>query len=146
MPRFVVQHHQSRNPHYDFRLERDGLFKSWAVPKGLPDQAGVRHLALQVDDHSIAFGAFEGDIPPGEYGAGTITIWDQGTYDLYEWREDLVVFTLHGVRSQGTYNLVQFRHKGDREWLLFKRSVRELTNSESGSEPESAPQCLHCID
>jgi bifunctional non-homologous end joining protein LigD len=84
MPAFVIQKHEARTLHYDLRLEKDGVFKSWAVPKGLPEQAGIRRLAVQVEDHSLEFGDFEGEIPAGQYGAGTIEIWDRGSFELHE--------------------------------------------------------------
>lgn len=118
--RFVIQRHDARTLHYDFRLERDGVFKSWAVPKGLPEEPGIRRLAIQVEDHSLAFGEFEGTIPEGQYGAGTVEIWDRGTYDLEEWSSQRLVFVLHGQRYRGQYCLLRFRRKGEREWLLFK--------------------------
>jgi len=121
--RFVVQRHQARSLHFDFRLEKDGVFKSWAVPKGIPESVGPRHLAIQVPDHALEFGGFEGVIPKGEYGAGSIELWDHGTYELHEWRDDQIIFTLAGDRLKGTYNLIRFRHGGDREWLIFKRRV-----------------------
>jgi len=120
--RFVVQRHESRTPHYDLRLERDGVFKSWAVPKGVPEVPGVQRLAIQVEDHPLAFGDFEGTIPEGEYGAGEITIWDQGTCTIIEWTDHDVRFTLNGTRLQGEYLLVRFPRKGPREWLLRKVS------------------------
>lgn len=124
--RFVVQKHAARNLHYDFRLEMDGVFKSWAVPKGLPERLGERRLAIQVEDHTLAFGDFEGVIPEGEYGAGIVEVWDGGTYQLHELQDDRIVFTLCGERLNGTYNLVRFRHGGDREWLIFmKRSTAD---------------------
>ena len=119
--RFVIQKHNSRNLHFNFRLEKDGVLNSWAVPKGLPEKHGVRRLAIQVEDHTLDFGEFEGVIPEGEYGAGTVEIWDRGTYELHEWHDDRIVFTLSGERLNGTYDLVRFRHGGDREWLIFKK-------------------------
>lgn len=119
--RFVVQRHEARSLHFDFRLERDGVFKSWVIPKGLPERQGVRRLAIQVEDHPLDFGNFEGVIPEGEYGAGTVEIWDRGGYEPYEWDDDRIVFTLFGQRLNGTYSLVRFRHGGDREWLIFKK-------------------------
>lgn len=102
---FVVQRHHARSRHFDFRLERDGVFKSWAVPKGVPELQGVRRLAIQVEDHSLEFGDFEGVIPEGEYGSGSVEIWDRGVYELHEWYDDRIVFTLFGERLKGTYKL-----------------------------------------
>ena len=119
--RFVVQKHRARTLHYDFRLERDGVFKSWAVPKGIPETIGTRRLAVQVPDHPLEYGSFEGTIPEGEYGAGTVEIWDEGTYDLLEWSDDTIGFILHGQRFDGTYSLIRFDRKGPRDWLLFRR-------------------------
>ena len=120
--RFVVQEHRARTLHYDFRLEKHGVFKSWAVPKGIPEAAGVRCLAVQVPDHPLEWGSFEGTIPEGRYGAGTVEIWDEGTYELLEWADEAIAFVLHGRRLHGTYSLVRFRRKGPRDWLLFRRS------------------------
>jgi bifunctional non-homologous end joining protein LigD len=119
-PRFVIQKHQARTLHYDFRLEKDGVFKSWAVPKGIPQRPGTRRLAIQVEDHSLEYGDFQGTIPPGEYGAGIVEIWDRGTYEAHEWTDDKIVFTLAGTRLQGKYCLVRYRSKGEQNWLLFK--------------------------
>ena len=119
--RFVVQKHQARTLHYDFRLERDGVFKSWAMPKGIPETIGTRRLAVQVPDHPLDYGSFEGTIPEGEYGAGTVEIWDEGTYELLEWSGDAIGLILHGHRLQGTYSLIRFDRKGPRDWLLFRR-------------------------
>jgi bifunctional non-homologous end joining protein LigD len=119
--RFVVQKHRARTLHYDFRLEKDGVFKSWAVPKGIPVEIGPRHLAVQVPDHPMEYGSFEGTIPEGQYGAGTVEIWDEGTYDLHKWSEEAVDFFLHGQRLQGTYSLIRFQRKGPRDWLVFRR-------------------------
>jgi bifunctional non-homologous end joining protein LigD len=120
MPRFMIQRHEARTLHYDFRLERDGVFNSWAVPKGVPEEPGTCRLALAVDDHSLAFGDFEGEIPAGQYGAGTVAIWDRGTYELQEWADDRIAFTLQGGRLQGRYRMIRFRRKGEREWLLWR--------------------------
>ena len=119
-PRFVIQDHHARTHHFDFRLERDGVLKSWAVPKGVPEVPGEKHLAIEVADHPIDYGAFEGTIPPGEYGAGTVRIWDSGTYNLHDWTPDKITFSLHGNRVAGNYNLIRFNRAGEHSWLLVK--------------------------
>ena len=121
---FVVQEHHARTHHFDFRLEKDGVFKSWAVPKGLPDGVGVRRLAIQVDDHALEFGTFEGTIPQGKYGAGEIHVWDAGTYDLVEWADDRIRVKLHGSRANGLFEIFKFRHGKEREWLIVLRSIK----------------------
>jgi bifunctional non-homologous end joining protein LigD len=116
-PSFVIQEHHARSLHWDFRLERDGVLVSWAVPKGLPMDRGVNHLAVHVEDHPIEYGSFAGTIPEHEYGAGTVTIWDRGSYECTEWTDDSVKVTLHGKRVQGRYGL--FRTDGD-NWMIHR--------------------------
>jgi len=117
---FVVQEHHATHLHYDFRLERDGVLKSWAVPKGVPETPAQKHLAVAVEDHPLEYGKFEGEIPKGEYGAGTVSIWDSGTYDTKHWDDDKIEVTLHGRRLNGPYVLVKFHRAGRNEWLLFR--------------------------
>jgi bifunctional non-homologous end joining protein LigD len=93
---FVIQEHHARRLHYDFRLERDGVLVSWAVPKGVPESVTENHLAVHTEDHPLEYGTFEGRIPAGEYGGGEVTIWDAGTYELEKWRDSEVIVTLHG--------------------------------------------------
>ena len=131
--RFVVQRHDARTLHYDFRLERDGVFVSWEVPKGLPEEAGVQRLAIQVPDHALEFGDFEGTIPAGEYGAGPIEIWDRGSYELQEWSDERIVIVLHGQRYSGRYVLIRFRRKGEREWLLARRDAPQQSGLDLSS-------------
>jgi bifunctional non-homologous end joining protein LigD len=122
-PRFVVQRHDARRLHYDLRLERDGTLASWAVPKGIPLRRGQRHLAVHVEDHPLEYADFEGVIPAGQYGAGTVEIWDRGTYELVEEKRDGgLTFRLHGERLQGAWTLVPAKLDGDpRNWLLLRK-------------------------
>lgn len=122
MSLYVVQEHRARSHHFDLRLERDGVLKSWALPKGMPLEPGIRRLAIEVEDHALEFGSFEGRIPEGEYGAGTIEIWDRGEFDAIEWTADTIVVEIRAGRVSGRYALVRFAKGGDNAWLLFKRS------------------------
>jgi bifunctional non-homologous end joining protein LigD len=123
-PTFVIQRHDARRLHYDLRLERDGALASWAVPKGMPLKPGEQHLAVHVEDHPLEYGSFEGDIPPGQYGAGRVDIWDRGTYELLEEkRNGGLTFRLHGERLRGVWTLVAAKLSGDaKNWLLIRRS------------------------
>lgn len=98
---FVIQEHHARRLHYDLRLEREGVLVSWAVPKGVPADPGRNHLAVQTEDHPLEYGTFEGTIPAGEYGAGSMRIWDSGSYELEKWRDDEVIVTLTGSAAGG---------------------------------------------
>jgi bifunctional non-homologous end joining protein LigD len=122
-PIFVVQRHAARRLHYDFRLERDGALASWAVPKGVPLEPGEQHLAVHVEDHPLEYATFEGEIPKGEYGAGTVEIWDKGTYELIEEKKNGgLTVRLHGERLQGTWALVPAKLSGDpKNWLLLRK-------------------------
>jgi bifunctional non-homologous end joining protein LigD len=122
-PIFVVQRHDARRLHYDFRLERDGALASWAVPKGVPLEPGQRALAVHVEDHPLDYATFEGEIPKGQYGAGTVEIWDNGTYELVEEKRDgALTVRLHGKRLDGTWTLVPAHLDGDpKNWLLLRK-------------------------
>jgi len=122
-PIFVIQRHDARRLHYDFRLERDGALASWAVPKGVPLEPGQRALAVHVEDHPLDYASFEGEIPKGQYGAGTVEIWDSGTYELVEEKKDGgLTVRLHGKRLDGTWTLVPAHLDGDeKNWLLLKK-------------------------
>ena len=117
---FVVQEHHAHHLHWDLRLERDGVLKSWAVPKGVPEESGGKHLAVAVEDHPLDYGHFEGEIPAGEYGAGTVSIWDNGSYDTVHWDEDKIEVVFHGKRLHGRYALIRFKRAGKNEWLVFR--------------------------
>lgn len=121
--RFVIQKHAATHLHYDFRLEMDGVLKSWAIPKDPPTQSGVKRLAVQVEDHKLSYITFEGIIPEGEYGAGKVELWDKGTYALKHRSVNKIVFTLHGDKLSGDYTLLRF--KEDKNWLFFKNKTTE---------------------
>ncbi len=132
-PIFVVQRHDARRLHYDFRLERDGVLLSWAVPKGVPLETGQRNLAVHVEDHPLDYAGFEGEIPKGEYGAGTVEIWDSGTYELLEEKPDGgLTVRLDGKRLQGVWTLVPAHLSGEeKNWLLIRKR---------GEVPTAAPR------
>ncbi|MBI2957986.1 MAG: ATP-dependent DNA ligase [Chloroflexi bacterium] len=118
MSRFVVHKHAATHLHWDFRLEMDGVLKSWAVPKGPPVVPGVRRLAVQVEDHPLSYIDFEGVIPEGSYGAGPVEIWDEGDFELVERDDDSITFDLSGKTLRGSYVLV---HTTGKNWMLLKR-------------------------
>ena len=103
--RFVIQEHHARALHWDLRLERGGVLASWALPKGLPDDPARNHLAVHTEDHPLEYATFSGQIPSGEYGAGSMTIWDRGTYETEKWSAREVKFVLHGQRGSGSFVL-----------------------------------------
>jgi len=117
---FVVQEHDARRLHYDLRLEKEGVLKSWAVPKGIPEKTGERRLAVQTEDHPLEYAGFAGTIPEGQYGAGTVKIWDKGFFELKVWKEDMVEFSLNGERLKGKYVLARFKKAGEKDWVLLK--------------------------
>ena len=97
------------------------MFKSWAVPKGVPEKPGLKRLAIQVEDHALEFGPFQEMNPEGEYGTGRIKVWDHGTYELEKWTADRIAFTLHGSRVSGRFSLVRFKESEPLSWCLMKR-------------------------
>jgi bifunctional non-homologous end joining protein LigD len=114
---FVIQEHHARRLHWDFRLERDGVLVSWALPKGVPDDPAVNHLAVHTEDHPLEYGGFEGEIPRGEYGAGTVTVWDRGRYETLKWADREVKVRLHGRRVTGGFALFQTRGS---QWMIHR--------------------------
>jgi bifunctional non-homologous end joining protein LigD len=121
--RFVVQKHAATNLHYDFRLEMEGTLKSWAVPKGLPFELGVKRAAFAVEDHPLAYIDFEGTIPKGQYGGGTVMVWDIGTYELLGGRysEGDLKLMLHGKKLKGEWHMFKIRsERGKDVWLIAK--------------------------
>ncbi|HWN96527.1 MAG TPA: DNA polymerase ligase N-terminal domain-containing protein, partial [Methylomirabilota bacterium] len=134
---FVIQKHDATRLHYDFRIELEGVLKSWAVPKGIPTQRGDRRLAMHVEDHPKDYGDFEGVIPEGNYGAGSVMVWDMGTWEpvgedpLKALQDGKLKFTLLGKKLTGEWTLVRMREreKGKDEWLLVKsgENVRPIS-------------------
>jgi bifunctional non-homologous end joining protein LigD len=122
-PIFVVQRHDARRLHYDFRLERDGALASWAVPKGVPLEPGSQRLAVHVEDHPLEYATFEGEIPKGQYGAGQVEIWDHGTYEVLEEKKNGgLTVRLDGDRLEGTWALVPAKLSGDpKNWLIVRK-------------------------
>ena len=123
----MIQRHDARSLHYDFRLERDGALASWAVPKGVPLEPGQQHLAVHVEDHPLSYATFEGEIPAGNYGAGTVEIWDHGTYELVEEKPNGgLTVRLHGERLDGLWTLVPAHLGGNaKNWLIVKKKEEE---------------------
>ena len=126
--RFVVQEHSARRLHWDLRLEHDGALASWALPRGIPEHPGENRLAVRTEDHPLEYLEFHGDIPKGEYGAGTMTIWDSGTYEAEKFREDEVIATFHGERVRGRYALFRTRES---DWMIHRMDPPE----DPGYEP-----------
>jgi bifunctional non-homologous end joining protein LigD len=125
--RFVIQKHDASRLHYDFRLQMEGVLKSWAVPKGLPWGKGEKHLAVEVEDHPIEYKTFEGVIPAGQYGGGTVMVWDRGTYYVYgedplqALKDGRMHIVLHGEKAHGEWALIRTRMDADKpQWLLLK--------------------------
>ena len=133
--KFVVQKHQASHLHYDLRLELNGVLKSWAVPKGIPSTSAKKHLAIEVEDHPMKYASFEGTIPEGHYGAGTVEIWDKGTYSVLDaktkkeaekiaqaqFKKGHLHIVFHGDRLKGPFSLIRMMPKeGKSNWLLIK--------------------------
>lgn len=116
---YVIQRHDATHLHYDLRLEMNGVLKSWAVPKTPPTESGIKRLAVQVEDHPLDYADFEGTIPEGMYGAGTVEIWDRGKYVLKEKTDNRLIFEIKGKKLKGLYCLILF--KGKKNWLFFKK-------------------------
>jgi bifunctional non-homologous end joining protein LigD len=139
---FVVQKHQASHLHYDFRLEWDGVLRSWAVPKGPSLDPSMKRLAMEVEDHPLEYGGFEGSIPEGEYGGGTVMVWDRGTWtpepETPEPGEALrkgeLKFTLKGSKLKGSWVLVRTRGDGKPKWLLIKHRDRYASSVDIAEE------------
>jgi bifunctional non-homologous end joining protein LigD len=120
-PRFVVQEHHATRLHWDLRLEHDGVLASWAVPNGIPPDPAENRLAVHTEDHPLEYLEFEGDIPKGQYGAGTMRIWDTGTYELHKWEPRKVEVSFHGERLSGRYGLFPIgRGENENDWMIHR--------------------------
>ncbi|MBM3295360.1 MAG: 3'-phosphoesterase [Candidatus Aminicenantes bacterium] len=130
-PIFVVQRHQASRLHWDLRLEEGGALTSWAVPKEPRNEEGLRRLAVQVEDHPLDYAEFEGTIPEGEYGAGTVSIWDRGTYRPIERTPAKRIVELRGGKLSGRYALIKLKPEmeEDRNWLFFKLKPKNRPES-----------------
>ena len=124
MPIFVIQKHNASHLHYDFRLENDGVLKSWAVPKEPPKESGIKRLAIQVEDHDLEYANFEGEIEEGLYGAGKVEVWDKGIYEAVKFEPGEVIVDLKGEKLKGRYCLIKIKpREGEKDinWLFFKK-------------------------
>ncbi len=147
---FVVQKHAARRLHYDFRLELDGTLKSWAVPKGPSLDPSDKRMAVEVEDHPLSYGGFEGVIPEGHYGAGSVIVWDRGTWtpvgDAHKgYREGKLKFELHGEKLHGGFTLVRMRQRDDERqtaWLLIKESDGEAKPASEFDVVEALPDSV----
>ena len=118
--RYVIQEHHARKLHWDFRLEMDDVLKSWALPKTPIVRKGEKRLAIQTEDHDLSYIDFEGEIPEGLYGAGKVTIWDTGIYELESRKPEKLVFILKGDKMKGRYTLLKWKRRGEKNWLFFQ--------------------------
>lgn len=149
-PRFVVQEHQASSLHYDFRLEANGTLKSWAIPKGPAADPAQKRLAMPTEDHPLEYEDFEGVIPAGEYGAGEVIVWDEGSYDNQSHdgegnelsvaeaiNRGHVSVGLHGTKLRGGYSLTRMRRRGGEAWLLVKKADEFAGGDPVKTSPES---------
>src|SRR5258707_2360144 len=121
LPRFVIHQHSARRLHWDLRLEHDGALRSWALPKGMPEEPGENRFAAHTEDHPIEYLDFHGEIPTGNYGAGTMTIWDHGTYEPLKWEPRKVEVLLHGERLQARYALFAIdKEDPPKDWMIHR--------------------------
>ncbi len=131
-PRFVIHEHSARRLHWDLRLERDGVLVSWAIPKGMPEEPGRNHIAPHTEDHPLAYLDFDGEIPAGSYGAGTMRVWDRGTYECLKWEPRKVEVALHGERLDARYALFAIGAGEDpKDWMIHRMDAAADQDRES---------------
>ncbi len=120
--KYSIQKHDASTLHYDLRLEKEGVLKSWAIPKGPSKKPSDKRLAIQTEDHPLDYAFFEGEIEEGQYGAGTVELWDQGTYNPIKWKEDEIIIEIRGEKLDGNYVLIRFQpDENPKNWLFFKK-------------------------
>jgi len=143
-PHFVVHEHNASHLHYDFRLELEGVLRSWVIPKGPSMNPSEKRLALLVEDHPVEYIDFEGIIPEGHYGAGPVVIWDSGSYEIIELKQGKITFFLNGGKLKGAFTLTLLKERGKgNEWLLIKKKDQYASTSwelKSGLTPEKKGQ------
>ena len=156
-PIFVVHEHHASRLHFDFRLEMDGVLKSWAVPKGPSMNPADKRLAVMVDDHTLEYGGFEGVIPKGRYGGGEVVIWDRGTYEVLDGADPAahlkggsLKFVLRGTRLNGAFAMVKLKgpRTSGKEWLLMKKADQDADPSftlESALTPSKRKQLKELV-
>lgn len=148
-PHFVVHEHHASHLHYDFRLELEGVLRSWVIPKGPSMNPSEKRLALLVEDHPLEYIDFEGIIPKGHYGAGAVVIWDRGSYELVELKEGKINFSLKGKNLKGAFTLTLLKGRGKgNEWLLIKKKDQYARHSwklETRLTPEKKAQLSELI-
>jgi bifunctional non-homologous end joining protein LigD len=143
---FVIQKHRATRLHYDFRLEMEGVLRSWAIPKGPSFDPAIKRLAVQTEDHPMDYGGFEGVIPKGNYGAGKVIVWDNGTYEMVDpetpekgWQKKKLHFILKGTKMKGEWVLVR-GSRNPNEWIFFK--VRDKFATAEGDITEDRPESI----
>lgn len=146
---FTVQGHDASSRHYDFRLELDGVLKSWAIPKGPSNDPSEKRLAVQVEDHPLDYADFEGVIPEGEYGAGPVMVWDRGTWEPEgddkpkdQIKDGELKFTLYGEKLKGSWVLVKMKGRGEDNWLLIKHKDQRATRQAKDPLVERKPKSV----
>ncbi len=116
---YVIQKHDATNLHYDLRLERGDVLRSWAIPKKPPRKEGVKRLAIRTEDHSLDYANFEGTIPENQYGAGKVKIWDKGRYELEKWEKEKIIIKISGEKLKGKYCIIKISDE-EKNWLFFR--------------------------
>ena len=119
---YSVQKHDASTLHYDLRLEKDGVLKSWAIPKGPSKDPSTKRLAIETEDHELSYAFYEGEIEEGEYGAGEVELWDKGSYIIEKWEDNEIIIDIHGEELEGKYVMIRFKPEEEpQNWLFFKK-------------------------